>query len=63
MLDREPVALGGAVVALVNALIAAALAFGWVATTEQAAAINAVAVALVAVVTGWQRSRVSPVPR
>lgn len=60
----EPVAISGAVQALISALIALALLFGWVSwTPEQVGGILAVYTALVAVLTAVTRSKVTPVAR
>ena len=61
-MSNEPVALGGAIQGLLAAIISAALLFGWVDwSTEQVGGIMAVYVAVVAVITAAQRSKVTPV--
>lgn len=60
--QSEPVALAATIQGALSALIALALVFGWVNwSTDQIAAILAVYTALVAVLAGVTRSRVSPV--
>ena len=59
---NEPVALAGTIQGALSALIALALVFGWVNwTDEQIAAVMAAYTALVAVLAGFTRSKVSPV--
>ena len=61
-MNREPLAVRGAVVAAVAALINVAVAFGLDLTVDQVAALNA-AVGLVAtaVMVVWTRGKVTPV--
>lgn len=62
MNEREPLAIRGAVVAAVVAIIQVAVVFGWNLATDQFAAL-AVAVNLIgtAVVVVWSRGKVTPV--
>jgi hypothetical protein len=62
MNEREPLAIRGAVVAAVVAIIQVAVVFGWNLTTDQFAAL-AVAINLIgtAVVVVWSRGKVTPV--
>lgn len=60
--SNEPVALAGTIQGALSALIALALVFGWVDwSQDQIAAILTAYTALVAVLTGVVRGRVSPV--
>jgi len=62
MSTREPLAIRGAVVALVAAILNLIVAFGVNLTTEQVGAINAVVgLAATAVVVVWSRGAVTPV--
>lgn len=59
---REPVAVGGAIQALLAAVIALAIGFEWVNwTEEQVGLILGAYTALSLVVTSVQRSKVTPV--
>lgn len=61
-LKDEPVALPNAVQALVLAVLGLGQVFGWWAlTSEQNGAILAAAVAVMGIITTWQRGKVSPV--
>jgi hypothetical protein len=59
-MSNEPVALGGAVTALWQSMLAVVLIMGWV-DEQQGGALAAVGVALGGLVTAWQRSKVTPV--
>lgn len=60
---REPLAVAGAVVALVQAILGAVVMMGWWAlSAEQAAAwMSVIALAGTAVVVVWSRGKVTPV--
>lgn len=59
--EREPVAVGAAVLAVVQAVIAVLVGFEVVHwTMEQVGLAMGLAVALVALVAAWQRSQVTP---
>lgn len=61
-MNNEPVALGGIILGIVQALIAVLVGFeivNW--TAEQTGLVLALVVAVIGGVTAWQRSRVSPV--
>jgi hypothetical protein len=62
MIQREPLAIRGAVVAAVVAVIQVAVVFGWDLTVEQIAALStAVNMIGTAVVVVWSRGKVTPV--
>lgn len=60
-MSKEPVAIGAAIIAAVNALVVLAVAFGAEIDSGQAAAINAAIVAIVGAVGAVVRSKVTPV--
>lgn len=61
-MTREPLAIRGALVALVAAIINLVVAFGVALNAEQVGAINAVVgLAATAVVVVWSRGTVTPV--
>lgn len=62
MTTREPVAIGGAVLALAEALIALLVAFGALDDPAQIAAVQGLVIALIAAVSLAVRNRVTPVP-
>lgn len=62
MKNTEPVVLGGLLIGLVQALLAVLVGFEVVHwTTEQIGLVMALVLAIIALVTFWQRSRVTPV--
>ena len=63
MKSREPLAVAGAIVALVQALLGAVVLMGWwTLTPEQTAAwMTVIALAGTAVVVVWSRGKVTPV--
>ena len=65
-MKREPVIIAAAVVALIEATIIAAVAFGWGINPDQQAALMGVIIAAAAVIAPlvgaiWARSKVTPV--
>ncbi len=70
-MKREPVITAAVVVALIEALIVGAVAFGWDITGEQQASLMGIVIAAAAMTAGmvvpvvgavWARKRVSPWP-
>lgn len=60
-MTNEPVAIAGAIQALISAVIALTIAFGWWTPTDvQIAAVMGVYTALVATLTVLARTRVTP---